>query len=79
MVPNITAILQRFTGEWTKLLQPEAIPVCHEIGYTLLRLGHGFHYGADGFLRRQSRDGVLHRVDNLGLHRVEVGCGGRLA
>jgi hypothetical protein len=25
MVPNITAILQRFTGEWAALLPPDAI------------------------------------------------------
>jgi hypothetical protein len=25
MIPSITAILQRFTTEWTTLLQPEAI------------------------------------------------------
>ena len=35
MVPNITTVLQRFTGEWALLLQPEAIlAVCQEIGYT---------------------------------------------
>jgi hypothetical protein len=35
MVPRITTILQRFTTEWTTLLQPEAIlAVCGEIGYT---------------------------------------------
>ena len=35
MVPPITTILQRFTGEWAALLQPEAIlTVCSEIGYT---------------------------------------------
>jgi Transposase DDE domain len=35
MVPNITTVLQRFTGEWALLLQPEAIlAVCREIGYT---------------------------------------------
>jgi hypothetical protein len=35
MVPNITAILQRFTGEWATLLQPDAIlAVCSEVGYT---------------------------------------------
>ena len=35
MVANITTILQRFTGEWAMLLQPEAIlTVCGEIGYT---------------------------------------------
>jgi hypothetical protein len=34
MVPNITAILQRLTGEWAALLQPEAIlAVCSEVGY----------------------------------------------
>jgi DDE family transposase len=35
MVPNLTAILQRLTGEWAALLQPEAIlAVCGEVGYT---------------------------------------------
>ena len=35
MVPSITAILQRFTDEWSALLQPDAIlTVCGEIGYT---------------------------------------------
>jgi hypothetical protein len=35
MVPNMTTILPRFTGEWAVLLQPEAIlTVCREIGYT---------------------------------------------
>jgi hypothetical protein len=35
MVPNITTVLPRFTGEWALLLQPEAIlAVCREIGYT---------------------------------------------
>ena len=38
MVPNITMILQRFTGEWAMLLQPDAIlTVCREIGYTAWR------------------------------------------
>jgi IS4 transposase len=38
MVPHITAILERFTGEWAMLLQPEAIlTVCREIGYTAWR------------------------------------------
>ena len=38
MVPPITAILQRFTGEWARLLQPEAIlAVCQEIRYTAWR------------------------------------------
>ena len=38
MVPNIPTILQRFTGEWAMLLQPEAIlTVCREIGYTAWR------------------------------------------
>ena len=38
MVPNITTILQRFTGEWAMLLPPEAIlTVCREIGYTVWR------------------------------------------
>jgi hypothetical protein len=33
MVPHITTILHRFTGEWAMLLQPEAIlAVCREIG-----------------------------------------------
>ena len=35
MVPNITAILQRLTGEWAALLQPDAIlAVCGEVDYT---------------------------------------------
>jgi hypothetical protein len=35
MIPNITAILQRLTGEWAALLQPEAIlAVRGEVGYT---------------------------------------------
>jgi Transposase DDE domain len=35
MVPNITAILQRLTGEWAALLQPDAIlAACGEVGYT---------------------------------------------
>jgi Transposase DDE domain len=38
MVPNTTTILQRFTGEWATLLQPDAIlAVCREIGYTAWR------------------------------------------
>jgi hypothetical protein len=38
MVPHITTILQRVTGEWAVLLQPEAIlAVCHEIGSTAWR------------------------------------------
>jgi hypothetical protein len=38
MVPTMTIILQRFTGEWAVLLQPEAIlTVCREIGYTTWR------------------------------------------
>jgi hypothetical protein len=38
MVPNITTILQRFTGESATLLQPDAIlAVCREIGYTAWR------------------------------------------
>ena len=33
MVPNITTVLQRLTGEWATLLQPDAIlAVCREIG-----------------------------------------------
>jgi hypothetical protein len=35
MVPNITAMLQRLTGEWAALLQPGAIlAACGEVGYT---------------------------------------------
>jgi Transposase DDE domain len=35
MVPNMTTILQRLTGEWAALLQPEAILAsCGEVGYT---------------------------------------------
>src|SRR5882724_8672926 len=38
MVPNSTAILQRLTGEWAMLLQPDAIlALCREIGYTAWR------------------------------------------
>jgi hypothetical protein len=38
MAPSITTILQRFTGEWATLLQPDAIlAVCSEIGYTAWR------------------------------------------
>jgi hypothetical protein len=38
MVPHITTILRRFTGEWAMLLQPEAIlGVCREIGSTTWR------------------------------------------
>jgi hypothetical protein len=38
MVPNITTILRRFTGEWAALLQPDAIlTVGPEIGYTAWR------------------------------------------
>jgi hypothetical protein len=34
MVPHITTILPRFTGEWARLLPPDAIlAVCREIGY----------------------------------------------
>ena len=35
MVPSITVILQRFTDEWSALLQPAAIlTVCGDIGDT---------------------------------------------
>jgi hypothetical protein len=38
MAPTITTILQRFTGKWAMLLQPEAIlAVRREIGYTAWR------------------------------------------
>jgi hypothetical protein len=38
MVPSITTVLQRFTGEWATLLQPDAIlTLCREIGYTAWR------------------------------------------
>jgi IS4 transposase len=38
MVPNGTAILPRFTTEWTALLQPDAIlAACSEVGYTTWR------------------------------------------
>jgi hypothetical protein len=38
MIPNMTTILQRLTGEWATLLPPEAIlAVCREIGYTAWR------------------------------------------
>jgi hypothetical protein len=38
MVPSITTILPRFSGEWAALLQPAAIlTVCREIGSTAWR------------------------------------------
>jgi hypothetical protein len=38
MVPNMTAILQRLTGEWAALLHPDAIlAACGEVGYTRWR------------------------------------------
>src|SRR6266516_3425546 len=38
MVPSLTIILQRFTGEWATRLHPDAIlAVCGEIGYTAWR------------------------------------------
>jgi hypothetical protein len=38
MVPNITTIRQRLTGEWAALRPPDAIlTVCREIGYTAWR------------------------------------------
>jgi hypothetical protein len=38
MVPHITPVLQRFTGEWAMWLQADAIlAVCREIGYTAWR------------------------------------------
>src|ERR671914_605438 len=38
MVPHMTTILPRFTGEWAVLLQPDAIlTVCREIGSTTWR------------------------------------------
>jgi hypothetical protein len=38
MVSNMTAILQRLTGEWAALLQPDAIlAACGEVGYTRWR------------------------------------------
>ena len=38
MVPNMTTILQRITGEWAVQREPEAIlTVCREIGYTAWR------------------------------------------
>jgi hypothetical protein len=38
MVPSITTILHRFTGEWATLLQPDAsLAMCGEIGYTAWR------------------------------------------
>ena len=38
MVPSINTILQRFSGEWAALLQPDAIlTVCRDIGYTAWR------------------------------------------
>jgi hypothetical protein len=38
MVPNVTAILQRFTPEGTARLPPEAIlAACSDVGYTTWR------------------------------------------
>lgn len=38
MVPRLTALLQRFTGEWAALLHPDAmLAVCSDIGYTAWR------------------------------------------
>jgi hypothetical protein len=38
MVPNMTTILPRFTGEWAVLLEADAmLTVCREIGYTAWR------------------------------------------
>jgi hypothetical protein len=38
MVPNVTAILQRFTTEWTALVQPDAtLAACSEVGDTAWR------------------------------------------
>jgi hypothetical protein len=38
MVPTMTTILRRFTGEWAGLLPPEALlTVCEESGYTAWR------------------------------------------
>jgi hypothetical protein len=38
MVPSLTIILPRLTGEWATLLQPDAIlTVCRELGYTSWR------------------------------------------
>jgi hypothetical protein len=38
MVSHITTILQRFTGQWSMLLQPDAVlTVCRAIGYTAWR------------------------------------------
>ena len=38
MVPNLTAILQRLTGEWATLLQPDAmLALCRELEYTAWR------------------------------------------
>src|SRR5919108_4731000 len=38
MVPSITTILHRFTGEWATRLPPDAIlALCREMGYTAWR------------------------------------------
>ena len=38
MGPHVTAILQRFTTEWTALLPPDAIlAACREVGDTTWR------------------------------------------
>jgi hypothetical protein len=48
MVPSMTTILQRFSGEWVALLQTDAIlTVCREIGYTVWRAtAGGLHAGS---------------------------------
>ena len=38
MVPTINTLLQRFSGEWAALLQPDALlTVCRDIGETAWR------------------------------------------
>ena len=67
MVPSLTAILQRFTGEWAKLLQPDAIlAVCREMGSTGWR---------DHVLTPVTLGGVLHSMRNAAAPRLSIECG----
>ena len=49
-----------------------------ELGHTFLRLGHSLHHGADGFLRRQCRDGVLPSMISVFIARRSALVAGSL-
>jgi hypothetical protein len=80
MVPSLTTILQRLTGEWAALLQPEAIlAVCGEIGCTAWR---------DRVLTPVTTRAALPVADSAGQYRLQpfapsiglaVQCGGILS